>query len=140
MECEQTQEVLRCHLKGKGLIRKSPYVTVCTADLNVGGSFLLMIFLVWLVVCYLGFFGCFFFGGEGSLAISGKYLVNTFRCYNLNMLLINGEFLCYKLVSGTVLASRLQSFSCLGVAVTEYFLCFHWSFSSFPVIIGSGCE
>lgn len=107
MEWEQTQEVLCCQLKGKGLIRKSPQVTVCTADLSVGGNFLLILF-VWLV----GFVVSWSFLGEGSLAISDKYLVNTCWCYNLKMLLINGEFLCHdiKLVSGAALASSLQSF------------------------------
>lgn len=73
LECDWTPEVLCCYLKGKGLIRKSPQVTVCTADWTVGGNFLLLLILfglvgfvafgVFLVVCFLS---------ETCLAISGK--------------------------------------------------------------------
>lgn len=111
LECKQTQEVLCCQPKGKRLIRKSPQVNLhCLLDCR--WNLLLLILLVWSVgfVVVWGFLVVCFWGG--CLAISGKYLVNTCWCYNLKMLLRSGEFLCYeiKLVSGTALASRLQSF------------------------------
>lgn len=74
---------------------------------------LLFILLVWLVdFVVIWAFLVFYFLGEECLKISGKYLVHTCWCYNFKMLLINGEFLCYemRLVSGTALANRLQSF------------------------------
>lgn len=76
--------------------------------------------------CCLGVFGCLLFGGgvfSNQWQIPSKCLL-VLQFKNAAQ---KWRFLCYgiKLASGTMLASRLQSFQCLGMAVTEYFLCFH---------------
>lgn len=105
LECEQTQEVLCCHLKGKGLIRKSPQV--CTADWMVGGSFLLLLILVGWSVLLL--FRCLFFGGG--------VFSNQWQIPSNDLLVLKFKNVAYKWRI-SMLGDKACQWNCIGKQVT----------------------